>query len=368
MHLSVLRQSPLRVAGFVSMALWFRRRHNRDSDMTEMLNTRVFLGMRAVICSEPMCQLLELVKRYAAVDATVLVTGESGSGKELIARALHHHSRRTSQPWVDVSCAALPEHLVESELFGREKGAYSSAESAKPGLFELAHRGTLLLDEIGDLEPRMQVKLLRVLDGVPYYRLGGTRKVSVDVRVVAATNHDLAALVSEGRFRSDLYHRLTELRIQVPPLRERRADIIPLAQFFLAEKGLDCRIAEDGRRALEAHYWPGNVRELRNFVLRAGILANGRPLRAGDLADLFRESGQRVNGTGGMNGVHRAEPRGDLTLEGMERRMIRDALERTGGHQQRAAELLGISRRTLSRKLKTYATESDSPAVHSEAM
>src|SRR5205809_2944263 len=175
--------------------------------------TKSFLGMPAIVSSPAMRQLLELVERIAQTNAAVLITGESGSGKELIARAIHHYSLRCSKPWVDVSCAALPEHLVESELFGYEKGAFSGADSAKPGLFELAHQGTLFLDEIGELEPRMQVKLLRVLDGVPYYRLGGTRKVSVDVRVIAATNQDLEEMIRNGRFRNDLFHRIGQISI-----------------------------------------------------------------------------------------------------------------------------------------------------------
>ena len=199
-------------------------------------STDVFLGMTAVIASEPMCRLMRMVERVARATTTVLITGESGSGKELIARALHHFSARHHRPWVDVSCAALPEHLLESELFGYDKGAFSGADRPKPGLFELAHQGALFLDEIGELEPKMQVKLLRVLDGVPYYRLGGVKKISVDVRVVAATNQNLEAAISEGRFRSDLYHRLTEFVLQIPPLRERIADIAPLAHHFLAAR------------------------------------------------------------------------------------------------------------------------------------
>src|SRR5665213_3544348 len=167
--------------------------------------TRVFLGMAAVIASQPMHQLMAMVERVARSTATVLITGESGSGKELIARAVHHYSNRGHKPWVDLSCAALPEHLIESELFGHERGAFSGADSSKPGLFEMASGGTIFLDEIGELDPRMQVKLLRVLDSAPYYRLGGVKKVSVDVRIVAATNQDLEQAVSEGRFRGDLY-------------------------------------------------------------------------------------------------------------------------------------------------------------------
>src|SRR3984893_2801248 len=192
-----------------------------------------FLGMPAVVASPAMQELLAMVQRVAQTQASVLIQGESGSGKELIARALHHYSLRCSKPWVDVSCAALPEHLVESELFGYEKGAFSGANSPKPGLFELAHNGTLFLDEVGEIEPRMQVKLLRVLEGAPYYRLGGVRKVSVDVRVIAATNQDLDQMIGTGRFRADLYHRLGQINLRVPPLRERTEDILPLAEHFL---------------------------------------------------------------------------------------------------------------------------------------
>src|SRR5215475_15473440 len=165
----------------------------------------VFLGMPAIIASEPMRRLMDVVQRVARSSATVLITGESGSGKEVVARAVHHRSSRMHRPWVDLSCAALPEHLLESELFGYDKGAFSGADSSKPGLFELAHLGTIFLDEIGDLDLKMQVKLLRVLDGVPYYRLGGVKKVSVDVRVVAATNQNLELAVAQGRFRGDLF-------------------------------------------------------------------------------------------------------------------------------------------------------------------
>src|SRR5437660_619588 len=191
---------------------------------------KVYLGMPAIIASEPMRQLLGMVERVAMTGATVLIAGESGAGKELVARAIHHHSMRCSKPWVDVSCAALPEHLIESELFGYDKGAFSGADSPKPGLFELAQHGTLFLDEVGELEPRMQVKLLRVLDGTPYYRLGGVRRVSADVRVVAATNQNLEAAVAQGRFRNDLYHRLSQITLLVPPLRDRTEDVAPLAR------------------------------------------------------------------------------------------------------------------------------------------
>ncbi len=309
-----------------------------------------YLGMPAIISSLGMRQLIELAERIAQSNAAVLITGESGSGKELIARAVHHYSLRCSKPWVDVSCAALPEHLVESELFGYEKGAFSGADSPKPGLFELAHLGTLFLDEVGELEPRMQVKLLRVLDGVAYYRLGGTRKVTVDVRIVAATNQDLERMVETGGFRGDLYHRLGQICLRVPPLRERPEDIVPLAEHFLKQTNSLLNFSAEALRILTGHLWPGNVRELRNVVTKAAVLARTTEIGAGDL--LLAPQRAPVLPT----------PTTVLTvpsenLDGMEKSTILRVLAQTNGHQQKAAELLGISRRTLSRKLKLYGRE-----------
>jgi len=318
---------------------------------------RVFLGMTAIIASEPMLRLMGMVERVARSNATVLVIGESGSGKELIARAVHQYSMRSHRPWVDLSCAALPEHLLESELFGYDKGAFSGADAHKPGLFELAHQGTIFLDEIGELDPKMQVKLLRVLDGVPYYRLGGTKKVTVDVRVVAATNQDLEAAVEDGRFRSDLYHRLSQISLRVPPLRQRMEDIAPLARHFLAQHDPALQFSEGAVAALEAHSWPGNIRELRNVVTKAAVLAQHEVIHAEDLALRPAASGAPPAPT------HRNGDASLTSIDGMERRMILEALEATGGHQQKAAARLGISRRTLSRKLKLYETERAGAAV-----
>ncbi|MCP5113915.1 MAG: sigma-54-dependent Fis family transcriptional regulator [bacterium] len=332
--------------------------------MGDPIETHVFLGMPAVIRSERMHRTLEVAGRVASVDAAVLICGESGAGKEVVARAVHQYSRRASQPWVDVSCAALPEHLIESELFGHEKGAYSSADSAKPGLFELADKGTLFLDEVGELEPRMQVKLLRILDGSPYYRLGGTKKINLDVRVIAATNRDLSELVSEGRFRVDLFHRLTQLCIDVPPLRERTADIVPLARYFLEQHQLGKDISADARTVLERYDWPGNVRELRNIMLRVGVLSSGPDICASDIPEEIRGGLHRMHiavtqaAAAGPPSNGRVESP-DMKLETMERRLIFKVLQKTGGHQQRAADMLGISRRTLSRKLRLYATEAE---------
>jgi len=305
--------------------------------------THVFLGMKAVIASETMRQLMSLAERVARSHATVLILGESGSGKEVLARAIHHFSGRSQRPWVDLNCGALPEHLIESELFGYDRGAFSGASSNKPGLFELAHQGTIFLDEIAELEMKMQVKLLRVLDGVPYYRLGGVKKVSVDVRIVAATNQELEIAVAQGRFRSDLYHRLTQITLRVPPLRGRIEDIEPLAKHFLAQHDPSMRFSPGAIDVLLRHSWPGNIRELRNVVMRAAVLSLGDEIGAEDLP--LNQPPERE-----MAGITMPS----TSLEGMERKMIFDALHSTNGHQQKAAAKLGISRRTLSRKLKVY--------------
>jgi transcriptional regulator with PAS, ATPase and Fis domain len=313
---------------------------------------QAFLGMPAVVVSEAMTQTLALAARIGRSSAAVLITGETGSGKEIVARAIHHFSLRCNQPWVDVNCAALPEHLIESELFGYDKGAFSGAGGPKPGLYELAHRGTLFLDEIGELEPRMQVKLLRVLDGVPYYRLGGTKKVTADVRIVAATNRNLDEAIAAGRFRRDLFHRLSQVAVSVPPLRERRADIIPLAEFFLGPVNPTAWFSDEAKRILTKHWWPGNVRELRNAVLQAATLAQDEEICAADLPPFAPQSPPL------------AEPPAvrskKFQLHDIERETILGAIARVGGHQQKAADMLGISARTLTRKLKLYRSEPES--------
>src|SRR5208337_4810912 len=225
-----------------------------------------------VVADPKMQQVIEFAKKVAPHKAAVLITGETGSGKEVIARVIHQHSTRHAKAWVDVNCAALPEHLVESELFGYEKGAFSGADSAKPGLFEIANGGTIFLDEIGELEPKVQVKLLRVLDGTLYYRLGGCKKVLLDVRVLTATNRDLEAAVRAGTFRRDLFHRINEVHIHVPPLRDRPQDIIALAEHFLTCNRPSARFTPGALDLLLRMDWRGNVRELRNLALRVGIL------------------------------------------------------------------------------------------------
>jgi len=309
------------------------------------LQTLEFLGSPAVFASDAILRVNALTERVGRTDATVLITGESGVGKEVVARAIHHYSARSAGPWVDVNCNAIPEHLLESELFGYEKGAFSGADSGKPGLFELADGGTLFLDEIGDLHPRMQVKLLRVLDGVPYYRLGGVRKISANVRVVTATNQPLLETVGRGDFRSDLFHRLSQVVIDVPPLRQRQDDIVPLAHYFLAEQNSALRLSDEVLGCLRSYSWPGNVRELRNVIVHVAVFARGATITCADLPE-------RLHNGGFVRSLERL-----AVLDEMERDAILGALKESKGHQQKAADKLGISKRTLQRRLKSYAIE-----------
>lgn len=312
-------------------------------------------GTLFLIASSLMHKFMGMVDRVAGHTETVLVTGETGTGKELVARTIHESSYRHTKALVDINCAALPEHLVESELFGYEKGAFSGADSSKPGLFELADKSTIFLDEIGELQPQVQVKLLRVLDGAPYYRLGGHRKITVDVRVVAATNQDLELAVKEGRFRKDLYHRLSQFQLRVPPLRERPEDIAALARHFLSLKAADKSFTADAVATLQAHPWPGNIRELRNLVAKLAMAAGERQITGVEVADELRGDSSPGDGARGETAGRRgtgAVPLGNL--ENMKEQMIIRALEQTGGHRAQAAEKLGISRRTLSRKLREY--------------
>jgi PAS domain S-box-containing protein len=299
-----------------------------------------------ILASPVMHKFMALVDRVAGHTETVLITGETGTGKELIARTIHESSHRRGRPWVDINCAALPENLVESELFGYEKGAFSGADASKPGLFEMADKGTLFLDEIGELQLQTQVKLLRVLDGQPFYRLGGHRKIKVDVRIVAATNQDLEAAVKDGRFRQDLFHRLGQFQLRVPPLRERPEDIVALAEHFLRLKAASKNFSSQAISALLSHGWPGNIRELRNLVAKMAMESSTSEIDFSRLSAALTGEPTALRQTASM-------PVGNL--DSMEEQMIIKALERTGGQRTLAAEQLGISRRTLSRKLKEYS-------------
>jgi DNA-binding NtrC family response regulator len=294
-------------------------------------------------------RVLEQARRIAASKAAVLIEGESGTGKELIARLIHAAGPRADQPYVRVNCAALAEGLVESELFGHEKGAFTGADEARPGRFELASGGTLLLDEISEMSVKLQAKLLRVLEAEEVDRVGGTRSLRVDVRVLATTNRHLEQEVEEGGFRRDLYYRLNAIHLHLPPLRERREDIAPLALHFVARFRTEspAGVSTISQRALEvmtAYSWPGNVRQLRNAVHRACILARAEEIQPQDLPPL----------DGPAKPILRLHP---TTLADMERHMILATLRELGGNKTAAAERLGVTARTLLNKLNRYRRE-----------
>jgi PAS domain S-box-containing protein len=317
-------------------------------------------GTRFIIASLLMHKFMSLVDRIATHNETVLITGETGTGKEMVAHTIHKSSFRSKLPFVEINCAALPEHLVESELFGYEKGAFSGADACKPGLFEMADKGTLFLDEIGELPAHIQVKLLRVLDGKAYYRLGGNRQVKVDVRVVAATNQNLEAAVKEGRFRKDLFHRISQFHLRVPPLRERPDDIAVLARHFLNLKAPGKNFSEEALRKLQAHSWMGNIRELRNVIAKLTVESAAEKIGVEEVAAEIAQQAEHAPPatTSAATPEYAVALDNGTGLEAMEEQMIRKALERTGGHRAQAAEQLGISRRTLSRKLREYQINS----------
>jgi two-component system response regulator HydG len=295
-------------------------------------------------------RLAGMVSRVAAADATVLIEGESGTGKELVARAIHAESPRASQPFVGINCAALPETLLESELFGHVKGAFTGAATAKKGLFEEAHQGTLFLDEIGDTPPPIQVKLLRVLQEREIRRVGSTSSIRIDVRLLAATNRRLEELVRDGRFREDLYYRLNVVALRIPPLRERREDIPLLAAHFLTRSAKRHgrpvpTLSPEAVALLLEHHWPGNVREMENAIERAVLLSETDTIFPGDLPAGLRGS------RGTESGEAAAKPR---RLEEVEREHILRTLDAYAWNQARAADALGIGRNTLWRKLKDY--------------
>ncbi len=306
-------------------------------------------------------QVIEVVKKVAASNATVLITGETGTGKELIAGAIHYNSQRKSKSFIKVNCAALQENLLESELFGHEKGAFTGAERQRIGRFEQATGGTLFLDEIGDMSPSTQAKVLRVLQEQEFERLGGTKTIKVDVRILAATNKDLAEAVQAGQFREDLYYRLNVVSVKMPALRERKADILPLAKFFVRQFAGDLKKRVTGFdpaaiKVLLRYHWPGNIRELKNAIERAVLMADSPLIRAEDLA-LGDHSIQRVAGGAGEGGGGlsiRIPPEG-IRLVDVERQLIIEALKMCNWVQKDAAELLGISRRVINYKINTYA-------------
>jgi len=302
-----------------------------------------------VAASKKTRELLALARKVARSDSTVLLTGETGTGKELVAGAVHYGSPRAEGPFVKVNCAALPGQLLEDELFGHEKGAFTGADRPRPGRFEQANTGTIFFDEIGDMNLEVQAKVLRVLQEREFQRLGGTRTTRTDVRIIAATNKHLEDQVRAGEFRDDLYYRLNVIRLEIPPLRRRREDILPLVERFSGKLAADLKrerrsFSPDAIEALLSYTWPGNIRELKNVIERAVLLAEGDMIRVGDL-------GLPQGASGRESEESREQPAGSMNLKEVERSVIVQALERSGWVQKRAAVLLGVSTRVLNHKI-----------------
>ena len=326
-----------------------RRLHEENRELREALGKR-YDYPNVAARSAKMQEVLSVVERIAPTPSTVLLGGESGSGKDLIARLIHQRSNRASGPFIKINSTAIPENLLESELFGYEKGAFTGAVGSKPGKFELADKGTLFLDEIGDVPPPTQVKLLRVLQEREFERLGGTRTVKVDVRLVAATNRDLRAALEQGTFREDLYYRLNVVPINIPPLREHKEDIPDLVRIFLQRHSQNsgkapASVSPDALRKLTEFYWPGNVRELENIIERACALSASSVLEADDIhLDPPRNAAPQ-------SGASSFLPEGK-TLDQWEDEIIREAYRRANGNKSQAARLLGLSRNALRYRLE----------------
>jgi DNA-binding NtrC family response regulator len=351
----------------VERALRHRELHVENRNLREQLQQ--MLGLENIVGRSPaMTQVFELVRKAARSEANILVLGESGTGKELIARAIHANSPRAARPFVPVDCASLPEHLLESELFGHEKGAFTGAVRGKPGLVEVAHRGTLFLDEIGELPMPLQVKLLRALQERQIRRVGGTALIDVDIRLVSATNRDLRGAIAKGEFREELFYRVNVIAITLPPLRDRRGDVPLLVNAFLKKYGQGrVHAVEDGAmEALEVYAWPGNVRELQNVVERACALAEGATITRHDLPDSVLHREPRVGGRSPdavPGGLAAALSTGsDLPLKDAKERWLqvlevsylRELLERHDGNISAAAKAAGIDRKTYHRLINKY--------------
>jgi len=338
----------------VEKALKYRRLERENVLLKQQLRKKYqfenFIGD-----SKPIQKVFELIEKVADTDSTVLITGESGTGKELIAKAIHYNSYRRDNPMVVINCGAIPEELLESELFGHEKGAFTGAHKMRVGRFELANGGTIFLDEIGDMSPNLQVKLLRVLQEQKFERVGGTRTLEIDVRIIAATNKNLINAVNRGTFRQDLYYRLNVIPIKVPPLRHRKSDIPLLIDFFF--KRIDPRkrngisgFSSEAGDALVAYDWPGNVRELENMVERMSILANGDQVELEDIPESIKGKGAKIKA------VEVTIPKDgivfDQAVEEYEKKLILEALNETNWVKTKAAKLLNINRTTLIEKMK----------------
>ena len=330
-------------------AIKMRRLEKENVELRAEVTDRY--SFESIICScEKMKEVLDLAGRVAASDASLLITGESGTGKELLAKGVHFNSRRANGPFVAVNCAAIPEALIESDLFGHVKGSFTGAVRDKEGKFELADGGTLFLDEIGDLRIDLQAKILRALQEREVDRIGGGKPVSVDVRVIAATNKDIERAVKDGAFREDLYYRLNVITLFIPPLRDRKEDIPVLAGHFLKKFNTEADVRMDGSAlsVLTAYGWPGNVRELENVIERASVLKRGLLITREELPEKLKKEKM------GVEGIILNIPEQGISLEELEKKLIIKALEKHKGNQTRAAEFLGITRPTLIYRMEKF--------------
>ena len=338
----------------IGRALKSRQIEAENANLHEQLDRK--FGLENLIGQSPaMLQMFDIIRQVAPTRASVLITGETGTGKELVAHAVHNLSPRKGGPFVAVHAAALPTTLLESELFGHEKGAFTGAVERRAGRFEMADGGTIFLDEVGELEPAMQVKLLRVLEERKFERIGGNKTIEVDVRLVAATNRDLKKLVGEGKFRDDLFYRLSVVTVNLPPLRERRDDVPLLVAAFnrqySEENNVPIReITQEAVNLLMAYDWPGNVRELRNTLEQMVVLAHGDRLTVRNIPATIRSGAD-------LTKISVVRPGVTMTVEEAERQLIVQALKETDGNRTKAADKIGMSRRTLHRKLKRYRLE-----------
>lgn len=348
------------IASLIARAVRLRQRTQEEHDRLLEENTRLqdelrkkFHPANMIGRSKAMQTVFDMIAQVAKSDATVIIRGESGVGKELVAQSIHYNSDRASKPFIRVNCAALPENIIESELFGHEKGAFTGAMQSRKGRFELAHQGTIFLDEIGDLSPQMQIRFLRVLQEREFERVGGVETIKVNVRIIAATNRELEQLMESGQFRQDLYYRLNVFPVHVPPLRERRTDILELANFFVEKYSRDNakyvrRISTPAIDMMMCYHWPGNVRELENCIERAVLLTNDDVVHGHHLPPTLQTSEASntiIKGTL------------EETLDRVEREMIIEALKDTKGNKARAARQLGISERLMGLRVEKHAID-----------
>lgn len=331
-----------------------RRRLTKENSQLKQVLARSQSGPDMIGNSAATREVYHLIERAGPTDKAILIQGESGTGKELVARALHRHSLRADKPLVVINCAALAETLLESELFGHEKGSFTGAIACKPGLFEMADGGTLFIDEIGEMPGSLQAKLLRVLEDGSMRRIGSVKERRVDVRIIAATNRNMAAEVKAGRFREDLYYRINVMSLQLPPLREREGGVALLVRKFL---GPDWQIEPDALAAIERYSWPGNIRQLINAIDRAKILADGRKVQLKDLpTDVVLQ-------TPSMSSTPSTDGTADRSLASMERAHLIEIMRRERGNKARAARALGVNRRSLYRLLERYGLAADGSSV-----